>query len=193
MPPAQSIQQLATPRRTDRQITDEETIKALLTVAEVGYLATSIDEQPFINPNLFWYDGERIFFHTARKGRTRTNIEANPKVCFTVAERGRYLPAKTAMGFSVEYASVVVFGRARVLEDNAEKTYALQGLLDKYFGHLKPGKDYRPITEAELDSTSVFAVEIDAASGKRKTADPDFPTEGPLRAFYSPTEENRVK
>ena len=49
---------------------------------------------------------------------------------------------------------------------------------------LKPGKHYRPITEDELKRTAVYAVEIDAISGKRKSA-PDFLTEGPLRAFYS--------
>ncbi len=175
----------AIPRRTDRQITDEAELHAMLAAADVGYLALSVNGQPYINPNLFWFDGERIYFHTARKGRTRASIEANPRVCFTVAERGRFLPAETALNFSVEYASVIVFGRARVLEEEAEKTRALQGLLDKYFPHLQPGRDYRPITPDELARTAVYAIEIEAISGKRKSA-PDAPTKGPLRAFSSP-------
>ncbi|MFQ5578578.1 MAG: pyridoxamine 5'-phosphate oxidase family protein, partial [Anaerolineae bacterium] len=185
MPQSQSIQHLTASRRADRQLTDEAAINALLNTAEVGYLAVAVDGQPYINSNLFWFDGQRIYFHTARQGRTRSSIEANPRVCFTVTERGRYLPADTAMEFSVEYSGVVVFGRASVLADAAEKTRALQGLLDKYFPHLKPGRDYRPITPGELARTAVFAVEIEAVSGKRKTAPPDFPAEGPLRAFYS--------
>jgi len=175
--------EFATPRRTDRQITDEADLHRMLTTAEIGFLATTFDDQPFLNANLFWYDGERLFLHTAKKGRTRDNIEANPKVCFTVAERGRFLPAKTALEFSVEYAGVVVFGQAVIVTDAAEKTRALQGLLDKYFGHLKAGRDYRPITEAELARTTVIAVQIEAVSGKRKVAGPDFPTEGPYAAF----------
>ena len=185
MPQTKSLQDLAMPRRADRQLSDEAAINDLLQRAEVGYLATSLDGQPFINSNLFWYDGERLFFHTARKGQTRSNIEANPKVCFTITERGRYLPADVALEFSVEYTGVVLFGRATILEDDETQRYALQGLLDKYFPHLKPGHDYRPIVEDELKRTSVFAVEIEAISGKRKVADPDFPTTGPLRAFYS--------
>ena len=179
-----TLENLAKPRRSDRELTDEEAINQLLNTAEVGYIATSVEGQPLINSNLFWYDGTRIFFHTAIKGRTRTNIEANPKVCFTITERGRYLPADEALEFSVEYAGVVVFGKATVLDNNEEKTYALQGLLDKYFPHLTPGKEYRPITEGELKRTSVYAITIDTISGKRKSA-PDFPTAGPLRAFYS--------
>jgi nitroimidazol reductase NimA-like FMN-containing flavoprotein (pyridoxamine 5'-phosphate oxidase superfamily) len=56
------------------------------------------------------------------------------------------------------------------LEDPAAKERALQGLLDKYFPDLKPGVDYRPITPEELDETAVFAVDIEAWSGKRKVA-----------------------
>jgi nitroimidazol reductase NimA-like FMN-containing flavoprotein (pyridoxamine 5'-phosphate oxidase superfamily) len=47
----------------------------------------------------------------------------------------------------------------------------LQGLLDKYFPQLRPGPDYRPIQEDELVHTSVFAIEIEAWSGKRRAAD----------------------
>ncbi len=80
---------------------------------------------------------------------------------------------------------MVVFGRANPVEDDAAKTYALQGLLDKYFPHLKPGSDYRSITQKELDVTAVFEIQISAMSGKQKKAGSIFPTEGPLRAFHS--------
>jgi len=78
------------------------------------------------------------------------------------------LPADTALEFSTEYASVIVFGRARVVDDEAEQRHGPQGLLDKYFPDLRPGVHYRPIVEEELRRTSVYAVEIDAWSGKQK-------------------------
>jgi nitroimidazol reductase NimA-like FMN-containing flavoprotein (pyridoxamine 5'-phosphate oxidase superfamily) len=65
-----------------------------------------------------------------------TNVQQNPRVCLEMDWCGRWLPAKTALAFSVEYTGVVVFGRARFLEDPAEKERALQGLLDKYFPDL---------------------------------------------------------
>jgi nitroimidazol reductase NimA-like FMN-containing flavoprotein (pyridoxamine 5'-phosphate oxidase superfamily) len=157
-------------RRDDRAITDDAEIAELLRQANVCRIATSVSDQPFISANTFWYDGERIFFHTATEGRTLTNIRQNPRVCLEVDWHGRWLPAKTAMAFSVEFTGVVVFGQARLLENDTEKKRALQGLLDKYFPDLKPGADYRPITPEELELTAVFAVDVDAWSAKRKQA-----------------------
>jgi nitroimidazol reductase NimA-like FMN-containing flavoprotein (pyridoxamine 5'-phosphate oxidase superfamily) len=167
-----SLDELTAMRRADRAITDDAEIADLLRRADICRIATSINDQPFINANTFWYDGECIFFHTATEGRTLTNIRQNPRVCLEVDWHGRWLPAKTAMEFSVEYTGVVVFGRARLLEDAAEKERALQGLLDKYFPDLRPGVDYRPTTPEELAVTAVFAIEVEAWSGKREVAPP---------------------
>ena len=165
-----SPDELTVIRRADRAITDDAEIADLLCQADICRIATSLNDQPFISANTFWYDGERIFFHTATEGRTLSNVQHNPRVCLEVDWRGRWLPAKTALAFSVEYTGVVVFGRARLLEDAAERERALQGLLDKYFPDLKPGVDYRPITAEELEVTAVFAVDIETWSGKRKAA-----------------------
>jgi nitroimidazol reductase NimA-like FMN-containing flavoprotein (pyridoxamine 5'-phosphate oxidase superfamily) len=162
--------ELVAMRRADRAITDDAEIADLLRQADICRIATSANDQPFISANTFWYDGEHIFFHTAKEGRTLANVRQNSRVCLEVDWRGRWLPAKTALAFSVEYTGVVVFGRAHLLEDPAAKERALQGLLDKYFPNLKPGVDYRPITPEELAETAVFAVDIEAWSGKRKAA-----------------------
>jgi hypothetical protein len=125
----------------------------------------------------FVYDESRgvIYLHTARVGRTRANVDADARVCFSVSEMGRFLPADTALGFSVEYAGVVVFGRAEVAADPDEARRGLLLLLDKYFPHLKPGQDYRPITDEELARTAVYRIKIDSWSGKQKAVAPDFP------------------
>ncbi|MGB2896087.1 MAG: pyridoxamine 5'-phosphate oxidase family protein [Anaerolineales bacterium] len=159
-------------RRHDRQIKDQAEIRAFLRESRFGFIATTCENQPFIHANLFWYDekNQRIYFHTALEGRARSNIETNPKICFSVATMGQLLPAETAIEFSNEYASVTVFGNARIADDASEQQYGLQGLLDKYFPQLKPGEDYSPITDTELQQTSVFAMEIEAWSGKQKVA-----------------------
>lgn len=167
-------------RRSDRAVEDDEWIKALLHRAPMGQLATIYDGQPFINSNLFVYDeaAHAIYFHTARLGRTRANVDANEQVCFSVSEMGRLLPAPKAVEFSVEYNGVVVFGRGCVLQDPAQAKPALQLLLDKYFPHLQPDRDYLPIMPDELARTAVYAVQIESWSGKRKKVD-EFPG-----AFY---------
>lgn len=133
--------------------------------------------QPFVNSNLFVYDEQRhaIYLHTARTGRARANLEEPGPVAFTAFEMGRLLPAEEALEFSVEYGGVVVFGTGRVVDDPAEAEHGLRRLLDKYAPHLRPGRDYRPITQGELKRTSVFRIDIESWSGKRKSADSDFP------------------
>ncbi len=164
-------------RRADRAVTDEQWIKDLLHRAPVGYLATVHGDQPFINSNIFVYDEEThaIYMHTAKVGRTQGNVDTHKKVCFTVTEMGRLLPADVALEFSVEYAGVVVFGTAVIIEDQQEATNALQLLLNKYAPHLTPGQDYRPPVPEELKRTAVYRIHIDKWSGKKKEVAPDFP------------------
>lgn len=164
-------------RRQDRAVTDEVWIKALLHRAPVGYLATVYDRQPFINSNIYVYDEAQhvIYMHTARVGRTQENVEKRNRICFTVTETGRLLPAAEALEFSVEYAGVVVFGTAVIVSDEAEATHGLQLLLDKYAPHLQPGQDYRPPVPAELQRTAVYRINIEQISGKKKEVADDFP------------------
>jgi nitroimidazol reductase NimA-like FMN-containing flavoprotein (pyridoxamine 5'-phosphate oxidase superfamily) len=164
------------PLRKDRA-KDDAWIKAFLQCVPFGMLATEYEGQPFIKPTLFVYDEAEnsIYIHGALVGRMRTNLEANSRIGFCVAEMGRLLPADTAMEVGVEYASVVVFGKAEVLTDADQARHVLQLLLDRYFPHLKPGIDYREILPQELDITSVYRIRIDSWSGKEDHARQDFP------------------
>jgi nitroimidazol reductase NimA-like FMN-containing flavoprotein (pyridoxamine 5'-phosphate oxidase superfamily) len=164
-------------RRKDRAVIDEEWICNFLETAPHGVLATSLDRQPYLTPNLFVFDrsARAIYLHTARIGRTKTNTVENPRVCFCVSQMGRLLPAEVALEFSVEYASVIVFGSGSIVVDAEEARKAMQMLLDKYFPHLSPGRDYRPITKKELDRTAVFKISILEWSAKEKRESLDFP------------------
>lgn len=170
-------------RRADRAVDDERWIADFLARSPIGYLATVHDGQPFINSNLFVYDAAHdcIFMHTARTGRTQSNVSADERVCFTTTEMGRLLPAPEALEFSVEYSGVVVFGRASIVQERDQQRYGLQLLMDKYFPHLKPGEDYRPIMDEELARTTVYRIQIESWSGKRKRVEDDFPG-----AFFYP-------
>src|SRR5947209_15327156 len=127
-------------RKRDRAVDDDAWIRDLLRRVPFGTLATVGDGQPFVNMNIFVYDeaAHVLYLHSARAGRLWTNVAGEDRVCFGVAEMGRLLPAPTALHFSVEYAGVVVFGRASVVDDDAEAERALQQLLDKYAPHLRP-------------------------------------------------------
>jgi len=169
--------QYAEVRRSDRAVDDDAWIAAFLRAAPMGQLATVDGGQPFINSNLFVFDEAQrvIYMHTAGAGRTRANVEGDERVCFSASEMGRLLPAPRMFNLSVEYAGVVVFGRARTVQGDAEKLSALRMLVDKYFPHLRAGDDYQLPSQAELNATSVYRVEIEAWSGKRKRAEDGHP------------------
>ena len=164
-------------RRRDRAVYDETWIESFLARAPVCVIATAVNNQPFANANTFVYDRETkaLYCHTARTGTLRSNIEANPAVCVIVFSMGRLLPADTAKELSVEYDSVVAYGRAGIVSDQAEMRSALEGLAKKYFPHLVPGEDYRALTATEASQTTVYRIEIERWSGKRKVADRESP------------------
>jgi nitroimidazol reductase NimA-like FMN-containing flavoprotein (pyridoxamine 5'-phosphate oxidase superfamily) len=163
-------------RRHDKA-QEDDWIREFLRAGAWGALATVAEGQPFINTNLYVYDSDRhaVYLHTARLGRTRSNVEHGGPVCFSVSEMGRVLPDEIALEFSAEYAGVTVFGPGIVVEDDDEKRRALQLLLDKYAPHLEPDRDYRPANQEELDRTSVFRIDIESWSGKKNEKESGFP------------------
>jgi uncharacterized protein len=164
-------------RRADRAVTDEAWIRAALHRAPFGVLAMAHDGQPYAVTRNFAYDerAHAIYTHGATKGRTYDNVQADGRVCFSVSEMGRLLPAGRATGFGVEYSGVVVFGRISLVTDADEAGRGLQLLLDKYFPHLRPGRDYEPTAADDLKATAVFRIDIESWSGKQKKAPDDFP------------------
>ena len=164
-------------RRRDRA-KEDAWIREVLMRAPFGFLASMGPQgQPFLNSNLFVYEPEKhcIYTHTHRTGRTVDNLTEPGAVAFAVGAMGRVLPAAAALNFSVEYLGVTVFGRGSVVSDEEEARCALRLLLDKYAPHLRPGRDYTGMTDADMQRTSVHRVDIEEWSGKQKEADADPP------------------
>jgi len=152
---------------------DDAWIRAFLSEAKVGHVATSVDDQPFLNPTTFWYDeaNHQIVFHSNVAGRVRSNIESNPKVSLEASELGRLLPSNVALEFSLQFRSAVVFGTARMVTDPTEARRLLYGLISKYFPKMTAGREYREITDKELRATSIYAIQIETWSGKENWAE----------------------
>ena len=160
-------------QRRSQNAMDDNWIINFLNKVQIGHIVTRWDNQPFINPSTFWYNSIRheIYFHSNAVGRVRANSEMHTETCFETYRSGRLLPSNIPLEKSMQYESVVAFGKIRVVEDFDAKREYLQGLLDKYFGEMESGKDYRPITEDELERTSVYAIAIDSWSGKQNWKD----------------------
>ena len=92
----------------------------------------------------------------------RFNAEENPEACFECFKSGRLLPSNLALEVSFQYECVIAYGKIHVIENIDEKRDVLNGLLQKYFGEMKSGKEYRPIIDEELKQTSVYGIKVDA-------------------------------
>ena len=169
------------PRRRDRS-KNETWIKDLLHRGEAAAMAAVLDGAPVCLPRIYAFDEERgcIYVHGALGGQTGKVLaqaadSAGAPVALTVFEMGRLLPADEALEFGVEYASVVVTGKAIELDDAGEAEHGLMLIMRKYAPHMEPGKDYRDIAPEEMIRTSVVRIDIESWSGKEKTEAPDFP------------------
>jgi len=160
-------------QRRPQNAQDDAWIRDFLRTAPIGHIATRWGDQPFITPSTFWYDeaSHRIVFHSNVLGRVRANSEQHEEVCLEASRFGSLLPSNIALEFSVQYESVVVFGKIQVVEEIEAKREALYGLIGKYFTEMKAGAEYRPITDTELLRTSVYAIAVTHWSGKRNWAD----------------------
>ncbi len=152
---------------------NEEWIKNFLHRGKIARIASRFNVQPFINASTFFYDEakHRIVFHSNIAGRVRANIEQHPEVCVEVSEFGKLLPSNIALEFSLQYRSVIAFGKAYLIEDEIEKKQALHQLIQKYFGEMQIEKDYRPATDKELKRTSAYEIKIESWSGKENWKD----------------------
>jgi uncharacterized protein len=155
-------------QRLPEYVRDDQWIRAFLHRGQIAHIATRWDDQPFINPTTYFYDESkhRLIFHSNISGRVRENIERHPEVCVEVSELGRLLPANVALEFSLQFRSVILFGKAQLIENLDEKRLVLHKLIAKYFGEMKIDVDYRSATDKELKRTSVYEVKIEAWSGK---------------------------
>ena len=173
---------------------NEDWMRTFLRHGQIAHVAHLSGEQPFVTPTNYWYDEDsnQLVFHSNLAGRIRSNLEHYPRICVEVSEFGRLLPANTALEFSLQYRSVMVFGRVRILENDEERRKGLNGLLAKYFPDLTPGKEFRPITDKELTRTSVYVLGIESWSGKENWAEQadqldDWP---PLPDRYTKSDSN---
>jgi len=149
---------------------DRTTIDAILDEALVCHAGFVVDGQPFVIPTLHARDGDRVLIHGSAASRMLTTLDTGVDVCLTVTLADGLVVARSAFHSSMNYRSVMLFGRARVVEEPAAKVEALRALVE----HLIPGRwdDCRLPNETEMKATLILELPIDEASAKIRTGGP---------------------
>jgi len=156
-------------RRPQRGAYGRAAIDAVLdagTICQIGYLS---DGEPRVLPTLYWRTGEAVYWHGARESGALLAMIGR-EVCFTVTLLDGLVLARSAFHHSANYRSVMAFGQAQALEDEAAKLAALRAMLDRLY----PGRwpQVRAPSRAELAATHVLRLAITEASAKVRDAPP---------------------
>jgi len=153
-----------TMRRKDKEIESREEIDAIIRSSQVCRLAFAMENEPYIVPVSFGYDGNALYFHTAQSGRKIEFMEANNRVCFEFEQNVRlqrhpHSPCR----WTVLFESVIGYGRVSELTTPAEKAHALNQIMAQY-----SGRDWEFDANA-VKNVRTWTVSVESVTGKRSS------------------------
>jgi nitroimidazol reductase NimA-like FMN-containing flavoprotein (pyridoxamine 5'-phosphate oxidase superfamily) len=157
-------------RESHRGVYDRETLYRILDegfLCHVGFVA---DGQPFVIPTSYGRKDANLYIHGSAASRMLRQLKDTVPVCVTVTLLDGLVLARSVFNHSMNYRSVVILGKATLVEDPREKIAALYAISE----HILPGRwaDARQPNERELKQTSVLGVPIEEFSAKVRTGPP---------------------
>lgn len=147
-------------RRKRQELSYEDSV-GVLNKGTSGILAVSGEEDyPYAVPLSYVYEDSKLFFHCAKTGHKLDAIAKNNKVSFCVIDQDEVVPEE----YTTYFRSVIIFGKARILEEETEKRAALEKLAAKY----SPDHEVGRLQEIDKLFKQVCMVEItvDHMTGK---------------------------
>lgn len=163
-------------RHPERAVPNEwQNILAQGIVAHLGFVQ---DGQPFVIPFAYHYDPSqpnRMYLHGSVKSRAVRHLASGAPVCVSVTLVDGLVYSRDAQYHSVNYRSVVCFGRARLIADRAAKEAVLERMTRRYFPGRTLGRDYMPPTAPQMRGTAVLEVCIEEWSAKARRGGPRGP------------------
>jgi len=150
-------------RLPERAHYDADTIAAIVDAAMLCTVAFQLDGAVHAIPTIHWREGGHLYLHGAKASRMLKALTEG-EACVTIALADGLVLARSAMHHSMNYRSVVVYGRIEAVTEPAHKLASLRAFIDGLY----PGRwdTLRPITEKELNATSVLRIALDEASAK---------------------------
>jgi nitroimidazol reductase NimA-like FMN-containing flavoprotein (pyridoxamine 5'-phosphate oxidase superfamily) len=157
-------------REPERAVYDREAAYRILDegfLCHVGFVA---DGQPFVIPTSYGRVGSNLYIHGSAASRMLRQMKDGVAVCVTVTLLDGLVLARSVFNHSMNYRSVVILGKATLVDDPQEKLEALNALSE----HILPGRwaDSRQPNERELKATSVLRLPIEEFSAKVRVGPP---------------------
>ena len=143
---------------------DRKTLFSVLDAAMFATIGYTIDGQAYATPTIFWREGATLHWHGSSASRMIRAHSTGQDVCVTIMLVDGLVLARSPFNHSINYRSVMAFGRTRAVTDQEAKVAILDRFMRRYF----PGRleTLRQTTEQELKATGLIAMEIEEASAK---------------------------
>lgn len=157
-------------REAHRAVYDRETAYQILDEGFLCHVGFAVDGQPFVIPTSYGRKDATLYIHGSAASRMLRQMKAGAPVCVTVTLLDGLVLARSVFNHSMNYRSVVILGKATLVDDPEEKLAALRTLSE----HILPGRwdDARQPNESELKQTSVLRLPIEEFSAKVRTGPP---------------------
>jgi len=157
-------------RLPKRGVYDKAQIHTILDEGFICHAGFVLDGQPYVIPTGYARCGSQIYIHGSAASRMLRALGDGAEFCVTVTLVDGLVLARSAFHHSMNYRSVVVLGKARLVSDPEEKRAALRC----FTNHVAPGRwdEVRQPTEQELKATTVLALPLDEVSAKVRTGGP---------------------
>jgi uncharacterized protein len=151
-------------RRARKEIQDRAVVDNLLNTCHVGRLGTiGRDGYPRIKPLSFVYLNKKIYFHSAKEGEKIDDIVRDNRVAFEIDEPMGYVKSGiTPCSAKYLYRSLMIRGKAAIVDDEGERLLALRSLMEKY----QPEGGYGEFLPEKLKITAVVRIAIEEITGK---------------------------
>jgi uncharacterized protein len=164
-----------TPRNTVRRLAkravyDHAEVYSILDQGFVCHVGFVVDGQPYVIPTGYVRAGDTLYLHGSAASRMLRTAADGVDLCVTVTLVDGFVLARSVFHHSMNYRSVVVLGKARLVTDDEEKRSALRS----FTNHIVAGRweEARQPTDQELKATHVLALPIEEASAKVRTGPP---------------------
>lgn len=149
---------------------DRETVYGILDEGFICHVGFAVDGQPFVIPTGYARVDDKLYIHGSQASRMLRSLAGGLDACVTVTIVDGLVLARSAFHHSMNYRSVLVLGRAVLVDDPKEKYDALVALSE----HIVRGRwaDVREPNEQEMIQTTVLCLPMEEASAKIRTGPP---------------------
>ena len=149
---------------------DCETVYGILDEGFICHIGFVVDGHPVVIPTGYARVDDKLYIHGSQASRMLRTLANGIDACVTVTLLDGLVLARSAFHHSMNYRSVVVFGKATLVEDPEEKMSALFALSEQIIRGR--WNDVREPTELEMKATTVLSLTLEEASAKIRTGPP---------------------